>query len=65
MKNNDSKFDQKPVPLIDESVRNKTIFIQNLSHQIRTPLNVITGFANILLDNIAYGSHWGNQWFLR
>jgi signal transduction histidine kinase len=49
----------------EESVRNKTIFIQNLSHQIRTPLNVITGFANILLDNIAYGSHWGNQWFLR
>ena len=38
--------------LAEESVRKKTIFIQNLSHKIRTPLNVITGFANILLDNI-------------
>ena len=38
--------------LAEESIRKKTQFIQNLSHQIRTPLNVITGFSNVLLGNI-------------
>ncbi len=39
--------------LAEESVRKKTQFIQNLSHQIRTPINVITGFSDVLLGNIA------------
>ena len=38
--------------LAEESVRKKTLFIQNLSHQIRTPLNVITGFSDVMLNNI-------------
>ena len=38
--------------LAEESIRKKTVFIQNLSHQIRTPLNVITGFSDVLLNNI-------------
>lgn len=31
-----------------EAQRQKTIFIQNVTHQIRTPLNIIMGFAQIL-----------------
>lgn len=38
--------------LAEENVRKKTQFIQNLSHQMRTPINVITGFSDVLLDNI-------------
>jgi signal transduction histidine kinase len=38
--------------LAEEAVRKKTLFIQNLSHQIRTPLNIIVGFANVLYDSI-------------
>ena len=38
--------------LAEEAVKKKSIFIQNLSHQIRTPLNIIEGFANVLHSNI-------------
>jgi signal transduction histidine kinase len=38
--------------LAEENVRKKTQFIQNLSHQMRTPINVITGFSDVLLGNI-------------
>ena len=38
--------------LAEEAVKKKTIFIQNLSHQIRTPLNIIVGFANVLYESI-------------
>ena len=34
-----------------EALRQKDIFIQNVSHQIRTPLNIIQGFAQVLHDN--------------
>lgn len=34
--------------LAEEADRQKTIFIQNVSHQIRTPLNIILGFSQIL-----------------
>lgn len=38
--------------LAEKAVRQKTTFIQNMSHQIRTPLNIITGFAQVLCDSI-------------
>ncbi len=33
-----------------ESDRLKTAFIQNVSHEVRTPLNVISGFAQVMAD---------------
>lgn len=37
--------------MAEDSDRQKTAFIQNVSHQIRTPLNIIMGFAQILRDS--------------
>lgn len=34
-----------------ESDRQKTFFLQDMSHQIRTPLNIIMGFSQVLCDN--------------
>lgn len=36
----------------EEAIRQKNIFIQNMTHQIRTPLNIIMGFTQVLNDNI-------------
>lgn len=36
--------------LAEEADHQKVIFIQNVSHQIRTPLNIIMGFAQVLND---------------
>ncbi len=33
-----------------EAVRQKTLFIQNMTHQIRTPLNIIMGFSQVMRD---------------
>lgn len=41
----------KASKLAEEGNRQKEIFIQNVSHQIRTPLNIITGFAQVLHDS--------------
>ena len=41
----------KATQLAEEADRQKTVFIQNMTHQIRTPLNIITGFAQVLRDN--------------
>ena len=38
--------------LADEAARQKTIFIQNMTHQVRTPLNIIMGFAQVLRDSM-------------
>ena len=35
----------------DEAARQKAAFIQNVTHQIRTPLNIIMGFSQVLRDN--------------
>jgi signal transduction histidine kinase len=37
--------------LVKESTRQKSLFIQNVSHQIRTPLNIIMGFSQVLKEN--------------
>ena len=36
--------------LVEEAEKQKSLFIQNVSHQIRTPLNIIMGFAQILSE---------------
>ena len=36
--------------MMEEAGRRKTAFIQDLSHQIRTPLNIISGFIQVLRD---------------
>ena len=33
-----------------ESEKMKTAFIQNVSHEVRTPLNIIAGFAQVITD---------------
>ena len=38
--------------LAEEAVKNKALFIQNVSHQMRTPLNITMGFADVLGDNL-------------
>ena len=37
--------------LAKEADHQKSLFIQNVSHQIRTPLNIIMGFAQVLGDS--------------
>ena len=37
--------------LAKEADNQKMIFIQNVSHQLRTPLNIIMGFAQVLRDS--------------
>lgn len=37
--------------LAKASNQQKTLFIQNVSHQIRTPLNIIMGFAQVLKES--------------
>lgn len=39
--------------LAKEADRQKSLFIQNVSHQIRTPLNIIMGFAQVLRESIS------------
>lgn len=36
--------------LAKEAFRQKSLFIQNVSHQVRTPLNIIMGFSQVLRD---------------
>ena len=38
--------------LAEEADRQKTAFIQNTTHQIRTPLNIIMGFAQVIRDSV-------------
>ena len=37
--------------LAKEADRQKSLFIQNVSHQIRTPLNIIMGFSQVLKES--------------
>jgi signal transduction histidine kinase len=38
--------------MAQEAQERKTMFIQNVMHQIRTPLNIIQGFAQVLRDEL-------------
>ena len=38
--------------MAEEAQRNKNLFVQNVMHQIRTPLNIIQGFAHVLRDEM-------------
>ena len=40
--------------LAKEGSRQKTLFIQDVSHQIRTPLNIIMGFAQVLRESKSF-----------
>lgn len=42
----------RDMKLAEETIQQKNSFVQNLSHQIRTPLNIIIGFANVFNENI-------------
>lgn len=37
--------------LAKEADRQKSLFIQNMSHQVRTPLNIIMGFSQVIREN--------------
>ena len=37
--------------LAEEANKQKSLFIQNVSHQVRTPLNIIMGFAQLLRES--------------
>jgi len=39
---------EKATQLVIEAERRKTAFIQNVSHQVRTPLNIIMGYAQVI-----------------
>ena len=41
----------KTTKMAEEADRQKTIFIQDVTHQIRTPLNIIMGFAQVLRNS--------------
>ena len=47
--------------MAEEATRQKTLFIQNMSHQVRTPLNIIMGFAQVLRDSFGSTAKAGEQ----
>lgn len=47
--------------MAEEAARQKTLFIQNMTHQIRTPLNIIAGFAQVLRNSFGTASEAGEQ----
>ena len=40
--------------LAEEADRRKTAFIQNVSHQIRTPLNIVMGFSQVMREYVGF-----------
>ena len=48
-----NEYRAQDIETTKEHIQRKISFIQSVLHQIRTPLNIITGFANMLRDSIA------------
>ena len=44
----------KATQIAEEALKKKTTFIHNVTHQIRTPLNIILGFAQVLRDGMSF-----------
>ena len=40
--------------LAEEADKRKTAFIQNVSHQIRTPLNIVMGFSQVMREYVGF-----------
>lgn len=61
VKENDEKIQheteelERALPRAREVAKRKQIFIQSVSRQINTPLNVINGLVNVLLTNLSNG----------
>ena len=51
--------------LAEEGVQKKAIFIQNVSHQMRTPLNIVMGFADVLGESLAAQQDGASQSLLQ
>ena len=47
----------KAIQMAEDADRQKTVFIQNVTHQIRTPLNIIMGFAQVLHNSMGEIPH--------
>ena len=43
---------EREIKKAEAALKDKDSFVRNVSHQIRTPMNIIMGFANLLLDGI-------------
>lgn len=39
----------RAIAIAEESVRNKSLFLSNMSHEIKTPLNALAGFSEVLV----------------
>ena len=47
--------------MAEEALQKKNLFVQNVMHQIRTPLNIIQGFAHVLRDEMEAAGGVGNM----
>jgi len=47
----------KATQMAEDADRQKTVFIQDVTHQIRTPLNIIMGFAQVLRNSLGEIPH--------
>lgn len=43
---------KKSQAMLEEASRAKTVFLSNMSHDIRTPMNAIVGFTDLALNNV-------------